>query len=83
MGPVWWYRYQREAGEVVGVASGEAWRLAFQAAAQHGVSQVHHPYLQRQYCKSVQRIYVIHSICRTERLAWGDIVRCNSTSVVT
>ena len=39
-------RYQRQAGEVVGVGAGEAWRVAFQAAAQHGVSQVcmHHPH---------------------------------------
>ncbi|KAL0042778.1 hypothetical protein WJX79_010731 [Trebouxia sp. C0005] len=34
-------KYQREAGEAVGVASGETWRTAFHAAAQHGASQVH------------------------------------------
>ncbi|KAL0049763.1 hypothetical protein WJX82_009526 [Trebouxia sp. C0006] len=34
-------KYQREAGEAVGVASGETWRTAIQAAAQHGASQVH------------------------------------------
>ncbi|DBA90092.1 TPA: hypothetical protein ACH3X1_003411 [Trebouxia sp. C0004] len=33
-------KYQREAGEAVGVASGETWRTAFQVAAQHGASQV-------------------------------------------
>jgi len=35
-----WCRCQREAGEAVGVASGETWRTAFQAAAQNGASQV-------------------------------------------
>ncbi len=39
-----WCRYQREAGEAVGVASGETWRTAFQAAAQHGASQVQETY---------------------------------------
>lgn len=34
-------KYQREAGEAVGVESGETWRTAFQAAAHHGASQVH------------------------------------------
>ena len=35
-----YHRYQRDAGERVGVTGGQAWRAAFRAAASHGATQV-------------------------------------------